>query len=86
MRSQDVAGFYGDETVDLLHQDSNHAEEITCEEVELWAPKIRRGGYWIFDDTDWVTTQKAQAMLVHLGFEEIEDRVTWKVYRRATML
>jgi hypothetical protein len=82
MRSREVAGFYGDGTVNVLHQDSNHSEEITCEEVELWASKIRLGGYWIFDDTNWATTQKAQKNLELLGFLMIEDHKTWKVYRK----
>ncbi len=83
LRSKDVVGFYGDGTVDVLHQDSNHAEEVSREEVRLWAPKIRVGGYWIFDDTNWASTQRAQLDLVSLGFTEIEDHGSWKVYRRS---
>jgi hypothetical protein len=82
MYSRDVATYYEDGTVNVLHQDSNHSEEITCEEVALWAPKIRLGGYWIFDDTNWTTTQKAQQELATLGFVEIEDHKSWKVYRK----
>lgn len=81
MHSREVVGFYGDGTVDLLHQDSNHSEEVSCSEVALWAPKIRPGGYWIADDTNWPTTQKAQDELGALGFVELEDYETWKVYR-----
>lgn len=82
MRSRDVVGFYGDGTIDLLHQDSNHSEEVSCEEVALWAPKLRSGGHWIFDDTDWPTTKKAQLNLEALGFRELEDHGGWKVYRK----
>jgi hypothetical protein len=82
MRSLDVVDFYGDGTIDLIHQDSNHSEKISTEEVARWAPKIRSGGWWVFDDTDWVSTQKAQRDLVALGFKEIEDHGTWKVYRK----
>lgn len=80
-RSQDVVNAYDDASLDLLHQDSNHSEEVTCAEVALWAPKIKPGGYWLFDDTDWPTTQRAQHELEALGFEMIEDRNSWKVYR-----
>jgi methyltransferase family protein len=80
--SRDVAEFYSDGSVDLLHQDSNHSEEVSCEEVTLWTPKIKVGGHWVFDDTDWTSTRKAQGMLAGLGFKEIEDRKSWKVYRR----
>lgn len=81
-KSQDVVGTYDDESVDLLHQDSNHAEAVTCAEVTLWTPKIRPGGYWIFDDTNWETTKRAQRELEGLGFELLEDHETWRVYRR----
>jgi len=82
MSSRDVVGFYGDGTIDLLHQDSNHSEEVSCEEVALWAPKVRSGGLWVFDDTDWPTTKKAQRELEALGFSELEDHGGWKVYRK----
>lgn len=82
MCSRDVVGFYGDGTVDLLHLDANHSEATSTEDVALWAPKIRPGGIWVFDDTDWESTQKAQRELVALGFFEIEDHVQWKVYQK----
>lgn len=81
-RSQDAVLRYDDDSIDVLHQDSNHAEAVTCAEVALWSPKIRPGGYWIFDDTDWETTKRAQRELGTLGFEMIEDHVNWKVYRK----
>jgi hypothetical protein len=82
MLSREVVGFYEDGTIDVLHQDANHAEETSCEEVALWSPKIRPGGYWIFDDADWPTTQKAQRDLEALGFDLIENHTKWKVYRK----
>lgn len=81
-RSQDVVSRYENESIDVLHQDSNHSEEVTCAEVALWAPKIKPGGHWVFDDTDWITTQKAQRDLEALGFEMLEDHGGWKVYRK----
>ena len=83
MRSREVVEYYADGSVDLLHQDSNHSEEISCEEVELWTPKLRARGYWIFDDTDWPSTKKAQLYLESLGFQELEDHGGWKVYRKS---
>lgn len=80
--SREAVRAYDDESVACCYQDSNHSMEVTCEEVALWAPKIRRGGYWIFDDTNWPTTQRAQRDLVALGFAQLEDHATWKVYRR----
>ena len=81
LRSREAVSYYEDGSVDVLHLDANHSEETSCEDVALWAPKIRPGGYWIFDDTNWESTQKAQRELVGLGFNEIENHDTWKVYR-----
>lgn len=82
MRSRDVVGLYEDGSIDVLHQDSNHSEEVSSEEVELWTPKMAPEGYWIFDDTNWPTTKKAQNALMGLGFVELEDHGDWKVYRK----
>ena len=81
MRSLEVVDYYTNESLDLIHQDSNHSEKVSCEEVARWSPKIRPNGYWIFDDTNWESTKKAQQDLEALGFVELEDHVTWKVYR-----
>ena len=81
-RSADAVRRVADGSVDVLHQDSNHSEAISTAEVEQWTPKIAPGGLWIADDTDWATTQRAQARLAELGFEVVEDRVSWKVCRR----
>lgn len=83
MLSREVVRHYDDGSVDVLHQDSNHSEEISSEEVALWAPKIKQGGYWVADDTNWASTQKAQRELEALGFQELEDHGSWKVYLRA---
>jgi hypothetical protein len=82
LRSREAVGLYEDESVDVIHQDSNHSEEVSSEEVALWAPKIAPRGYWIFDDTNWPSTQRAQRELVSLGFTEIEDHGDWKVYQK----
>jgi hypothetical protein len=81
-RSQDVVSGYAPGSIDLLHQDSNHSEEVSCKEVELWTPKIKPGGYWVLDDTDWASTKRAQEMLVDLEFTLIEDHGGWRIYRR----
>jgi predicted O-methyltransferase YrrM len=72
-------------SIDLLHQDSNHSEEITCAEVSLYWNRVSPGGIWVFDDTNWPTTQKAQALLESKGYLCIHDSGSWKVYRRANV-
>lgn len=81
-KSNETAEIFNDKSIDLLHQDSNHSEEISCEEVNLYFNKVKIGGFWIFDDTNWETTKKAQDLLVFKGYLEIFDFGSWKIYKR----
>jgi len=80
--SADSVSSFEDESLDLIHQDSNHSEQISCDEVERWTPKLKLGGYWIADDTNWLTTKKSQRMLLEKGFEQLYNSGTWKIYRK----
>lgn len=81
-RSQDVVSEYVDLSIDVLHQDSNHSEEVTCYEVATWAPKIKPGGFWVFDDVNWPTTRLAQDRLItQRGFTKLEDHESWAVFQ-----
>lgn len=73
---------FQDDSIDVLHQDANHSEETSSEEVEMYVPKVKKGGIWIMDDTDWETTTAAQKLLVDKGFELVEDHVAWKVFKK----
>jgi len=83
-RSHDVVADYADGSLDLLHQDSNHSEEVSVAEVRAWLPKLRAGGWWVFDDSDWATTQAAQFLLRENGCVKVEDRRYWAIYRKGT--
>lgn len=39
-------------SIDLCFVDSVHAADYAMKEVELWTPKIRPGGLFLFDDLD----------------------------------
>jgi hypothetical protein len=81
-KSEDAVRMFGDGTVTILHQDSNHSELVSCQEVRLWSSKVLSGGYWIMDDTDWLSTRKAQGLLLQFGFRIIRDEVSWMVYQK----
>lgn len=66
--------------IKVIHQDGNHSELVSSWEVENYLPLLEKGGYWVIDDTQWETTQKAIKLL--------EDKLTlyhdaggWRVYR-----
>lgn len=82
LKSLDAVKLFEDESVDLLHQDSNHSEEISLAEVDRWHKKIRAGGIWVQDDIDWKTTQKAQKLILKSGFEKIDGTEKWAIYRK----
>lgn len=81
-RSDSAIRLFADASIGVLHQDGNHSEAISSSEVDLWTPKLRAGGYWVSDDTDWATTQLAQRKLQDLGFAVLEDHGGWRVYRK----
>ena len=49
--------------IDILHIDGNHSEETSVFDVTKWVPLVKRGGFIVFDDEDWDTTRKAQALM-----------------------
>jgi len=49
--------------IDILHIDGNHEEESSCKDVELYLPRVKKGGYVWFDDANWHQTQKAINLL-----------------------
>ena len=90
-KSLDVVDQYEDGSIDILHQDSTHTEEASLAEVEVWARKIRQGGYWVADDVNWSTNDvagghrytflRAQEALVSKGFKQIESYDTWAIFQ-----
>jgi predicted O-methyltransferase YrrM len=82
-RSLDVVDQYDPLSIDLLHQDSNHSEEVSVAEVRAWLPKLKPGGLWVFDDADWATLRVAHWLLRTEGrCEVIHDRTQWCVFRK----
>lgn len=66
----------------VLHQDSNHSEEISCAELAAYRPLVQPGALWIMDDVQWPTLQKVQRLMVdEYGFRLLEDHEDWRVYR-----
>jgi hypothetical protein len=61
MRTNSIgaASFFEDSSIDILHIDGNHTEESAMNDVKLFYPKVKIGGYILFDDVNWSTTKKA---------------------------
>lgn len=79
--SSECIAQFQNQTIDVMHQDGNHSEEVSCIEVERWTPKIKPQGYWVSDDTNWPTIQKSLRLLEEKGFSLIEDHQSWRIYQ-----
>lgn len=85
-KSENVASRYADHSIDILHVDSNHSAEVAIREVELYADKIRPGGYCVADDIGWTeggqeTVAKGIEKLLKRGYVHLETNGTWAIYR-----
>lgn len=80
--SLDYVQFVDPQSIGMLHQDGNHSTEISLNEVNAYYDKVKIGGFWVFDDTDWSSTQPAQDKLVSYGYTCIHDASGWKVFER----
>ena len=80
MTSAQASKLFTDGLFDVIHLDGNHSEETSCMDVELWFSKLKKGGYWIMDDANWETTQKAINLLKEKGLVEIENYKEWSIY------
>ncbi len=47
------------EEIDILYLDGNHSEFCSLQDVELYLPKVKRGGYIWMNDTLWKERQDA---------------------------
>jgi len=63
MKSLEAVDLFKEASIDFMHQDSNHSEEVSCEEINRWWGKVRQGALWVLDDSDWPTNQRAIAIL-----------------------
>lgn len=81
-RSDSFAGEFADESITVFHQDGNHNVECITRELELWSPKVKTGGYWVADDTNWVEAADGYAKLPSFGFELVQDFTTWQIWKK----
>ncbi len=54
---------FDDESIDILHIDGNHSESIALGDVQMYLPKVKKGGYIWLDDANWPSTSLAREFL-----------------------
>lgn len=82
MTSQSVSILFPDNLIDIIHQDSNHNTETILSELKLWIPKLKMGGYWVADDTDWKEAVEGYSKLPEFGLELFENHITWQIWKK----
>lgn len=82
MKSEDAAKLFADSVCDIIHQDGNHNVESITKELKLWVPKLKKGGYWICDDVDWIEASEGYAKLPEYGLEMTRDFSTWQIWKK----
>lgn len=76
--SAEAAEIYPDGSVDLLMVDSSHTYEHTVREIEVWRPKVAKGG-WV-----WLHDYKGpDSEGVRKAVDEAVKRGELKVYKQA---
>jgi len=71
LSSQDACSYFTDGSIDILHIDGNHSEASTLQDVQMFFPKVKSGGYIWLNDTDRVTAAKAVWYLcLHADLDE----------------
>lgn len=48
-----------DDTLDFVFIDASHDFDSVYEDIELWSPKVKKGGYVIGHDIDYLTVRMA---------------------------
>jgi predicted O-methyltransferase YrrM len=62
--SQEAAGLFPDDSIDVLNIDGNHSELASTRDVKVWLPKVKPGGFIWADDMDWPSTQAAKQLIL----------------------
>lgn len=63
LSSSEAVALFDEGSIDFLHIDGNHSEQVSIQDVNSWLPKVKSGGIICFDDAWWESTQKAILIL-----------------------
>ena len=78
--SEEALSHFANESIDILHVDGNHLEDIAVSDAVMWLPKVKKGGYIWFDDVNWPQTKKAVQFMKENCFLDIDRSVGDECY------
>ncbi|MES2122454.1 MAG: class I SAM-dependent methyltransferase [Chlamydiota bacterium] len=83
MSSREALSHFANESIDILHVDGNHTEASALADVQMFVPKLKKGGYLWFDDANWGSTSKAVEYLSrHLVKDEQNSNSCYLLFRK----
>lgn len=78
-----VIQFFGDDTIGLLHLDSNHSPEVSFRSVQDWSKKVEHGGLFVMDDSNWKEQSGAVEWLKSSDkLKVLKDHDSWLVLEK----
>lgn len=81
-KGEEAIHYFRKGSVDILHQDSNHSELVSCRQVEQWEKKMSKNSVWVLDDTDWPSQAKAMDLIISYGFVPIHSTGQYMAFER----
>lgn len=72
--SEECLPMWPDNSIGLLHLDSNHSEECSVRDVKHWLPKLKKDGVFVLDDSNWASQAKAIETLCKSGGFSVVER------------
>lgn len=64
LASRNAEYLFWDETIDFIHFDGNHTDEIMYQDVVSYFSKVKDGGYILLNDPNWLCTHRALVFLL----------------------
>lgn len=80
---QFAASMFEDESIDFMFIDGDHSTEAVLRDIEMWLPKVKKGGILAGDDIGWVSVK--QAVEHKFGSNYVEKQSVWHTIKPHTL-
>ena len=83
--SQEASTMFLDETVDFIHLDGNHTEELAFQDVVEYFPKVKDGGYILLSDPTWYPMKRSLVFLMERAdlVSTFSPRASFYLFRKS---
>lgn len=76
---QFAADMFEDESIDFMFIDGDHSTEAVLRDIEIWLPKVKKGGILAGDDIGWATVRGAVEQKFGTNYESVQE--VWSVVK-----